>query len=424
MGVQDAQDVDIKMNILFIGKIPPIEGGESVSGFNHILALASKGYKIHVVTNADEVEFNFRQSFTSEDYDYFCTLLGSNIILHNTHSIKKHFHIPYSHSYFSKLFGLGSKVIVDNPIDLIIGWYFEPYGLLASILSKIHNIKSTIYHAGSDLSRLSTHPDLFLAYEWMVNNGNTIMSKPSSRESLISSFNFNNDKIQIDKGNKLPNYFKKPPKFDLKEYLELSNTHYSKQLNKFPDLLSAIIKMNSKSLDIENFTIGIYGKISSNKGTSELIKALSRLSEICKFNFISVSGGREFNLLSYYESILSHRKLSENSYILPFIPHWRIPGFIKKCDVVVFLENDFPIKIHRPQIPLEVLSQGTCLFLSKDILENLSYKKLMIDQKNFICIDKVTQDNLFDKLKDAIEDKKKISIIGGHGKSIITFLNG
>ena len=34
------------MEILFIGKIPPIEGGESVSGFNHILNLAEQGHKI------------------------------------------------------------------------------------------------------------------------------------------------------------------------------------------------------------------------------------------------------------------------------------------------------------------------------------------------------------------------------------------
>src|SRR5690606_19172988 len=126
------------------------------------------------------------------------------------------------------------------------------------------------------------------------------------------------------------------------------------------------------------------------------------------------SGGTINSLVKYYDRILSSEYLSENTWVLPFIPHWRISSFIKSCDLICFLENNFPIKIHRPQVPFEVLSQGTCLLLSKDILDNLTYKSLLIDRVNFICIDKVNDQNIGRQIEFAISNREKIKVIGGH----------
>ncbi len=412
------------MEILFIGKIPPIEGGESVSGFNHILNLAEQGHKIHVVTNADEVEENFRQMFSNKDFDFFKELLGTNIFINNTTSMKGYFHIPFSNAYFSKLFGIATKTIEDNKIDKIIGWYFEPYSLLSSILGKLYNIEVEIYHAGSDLSRLSNHPNLFQAYKWMTKNVASVFSKPSSVNVLQEKFNVEKGKIKIDKLSKSPKYFNSIIPFHISEYCLLSGNVYNNILKNSNDLLQTINNLNTKKLNNKLITIGIYGKISSNKGNEELLAALETIAKDgYEFNFISISGGTTENLINYYQKIINYKHLSKNTWVLPFIPHWRIPSFIQSCDIVCFLENNFPIKIHRPQIPFEVFSQGTCLLLSKDIFNNLSYKSLLIDKVNFICVDIVNEQTITTQIKFALQNKEKLKVIGGHGKSISYYLN-
>src|ERR1044072_2169634 len=55
------------MNICFICKYPPIQGGVSMHGYWAARGLAQKGHKVFVVTNADEVEQTFRIHLTKED---------------------------------------------------------------------------------------------------------------------------------------------------------------------------------------------------------------------------------------------------------------------------------------------------------------------------------------------------------------------
>src|SRR4029453_750253 len=59
------------------------------------------------------------------------------------------------------------------------------------------------------------------------------------------------------------------------------------------------------------------------------------------------------------------------------IPHWRVPEFLRGCLAVCCLEHDFPIGIHSPIIPREVLMAGTCLVGSTEVIRKLpSYDRL------------------------------------------------
>ena len=48
------------MKLCMIGKYPPIQGGVSRENFWQTYTLAQAGFDVHVVTNAQEVENEFR----------------------------------------------------------------------------------------------------------------------------------------------------------------------------------------------------------------------------------------------------------------------------------------------------------------------------------------------------------------------------
>ncbi|MBI2654760.1 hypothetical protein HYX02_08215 [Candidatus Woesearchaeota archaeon] len=49
------------MNLLFISKYPPIEGGVSAQTYWLAKALGEKGHKVYVVSNCWEVEQRYRE---------------------------------------------------------------------------------------------------------------------------------------------------------------------------------------------------------------------------------------------------------------------------------------------------------------------------------------------------------------------------
>ena len=114
-------------------------------------------------------------------------------------------------------------------------------------------------------------------------------------------------------------------------------------------------------------TIGMYGKPGKVKGTPNLVDALCSLQEQGKkFNLIflcGVSGDGPAQLRDY----IWDRGVNHRTYMLPFLPHWLVPGFLRACTAVCVLENRFPIAIHQPATALEVLACGTCLVLSEEI---------------------------------------------------------
>jgi len=50
--------------------------------------------------------------------------------------------------------------------------------------------------------------------------------------------------------------------------------------------------------------------------------------------------------------------IAERTLILPFLPNWRVPEFIRACTAVCFLERGFRVAIHAPMVAREVLACG------------------------------------------------------------------
>src|SRR5689334_16148122 len=122
------------MRILIVGKMPPIEGGVSASTYWAARDLASRGHTVHIVSNAEEVEPGFRQVLLDEDRAFMASA-GDRLHVHVTDGADGISYTPWSNPYASKLFGLAARTIEAHGCDLVFGWYFEPYALVAAMVA-------------------------------------------------------------------------------------------------------------------------------------------------------------------------------------------------------------------------------------------------------------------------------------------------
>jgi hypothetical protein len=165
-------------------------------------------------------------------------------------------------------------------------------------------------------------------------------------------------------------------------------------------------------------TIGIYGKVGVTKGSFDLLQALAILQrEGLEFNFLTLTQGRSFEP---FAAAIRELGLTNRSWILPFIPNWRVPSFIRTCTAVCFLERDFPVTIHTPTIAQEILLAGGCLVLSGEIARKQHYRNAMVDGENLLIVaDPRDVNDLAAKLRQVIVAPDAAREIGLRGRSLV-----
>ncbi|WP_079212857.1 glycosyltransferase [Brucella pituitosa] len=123
--------------------------------------------------------------------------------------------------------------------------------------------------------------------------------------------------------------------------------------------------------------IGIYGKAGRYKGTFELLQALQNLADYgLQFRFVITLVGWRDTLSKVIETIASSA-LRQRTRILPPLPLWKIPEYLVNCDIVAFLENNFPIQSHTPRVPLEIISSGKTLLITREQCEQIGLTSVL-----------------------------------------------
>lgn len=213
------------MRILLLGKFPPIQGGVSAQTYTTALELARQGHIVDVVTNSSEVELSCRQLLTKDDQQY---LKVEGMVVHYTEPLLDFSYIPWANPYSSKLFGICASLLSEYQFDLIVGWYFEPYGLCAAQLSSIFSVPLLLRHAGSDLGRLAQHPNLYSAYSWMLKQADGIVTSRMNSESLsaLKSLGAYECKFLPLRASRLAPHFTKGPSFLSEEILGAAKRRY------------------------------------------------------------------------------------------------------------------------------------------------------------------------------------------------------
>ena len=98
------------MNLLYIGKYPPLEGGVGAAAFWRIKELRTRGYNIDILTAKNKSEI-YVSEFNTDDQKYH--LIQS----------KSCWHIPYSPLLLERMVSYGLKLVSNNKFDCIEGNY-------------------------------------------------------------------------------------------------------------------------------------------------------------------------------------------------------------------------------------------------------------------------------------------------------------
>ncbi|QDP94814.1 glycosyltransferase [Microlunatus elymi] len=370
------------VRIGIIGKVPPIEGGVSRSTFWEALATAEIGYATTVVTNASEVEQEYRSSHLGQ--------MPTNPLLsiHSTVTPAAALrHIPRSNPFVSKLVGLALTQFERSRPEFIHAHYLEPYGVAAMVVSKLLEIPYGVRHAGSDVGRLYNRaPELRGVYERVFADASYIIASARVKRALIH--------LGID-----PDAFLNSPPDCLNDnYFRPSGQTLdfsARRAGLDPGSIHARLNADSR-FDESAPTLGVYGKVGEFKGSFDLVEGLRRMRS-ARYNLVVLSSGPPV-ALEQMHARATELGVAGNITWIPFIPHWEIPQFIRGCTAVAFLERNFPIAIHRPGIMREVMACGRPLVVSQEVAA-----KAPVEGEPYLVVDPTQPEELAAALDTALE---------------------
>ncbi|GAA1852276.1 glycosyltransferase [Asanoa iriomotensis] len=365
------------MRICAVVKYPPIEGGVSALSYRVVMALGAAGHQVSVVTNADEVEDDYRMWMRPEDRARLEASFpgGGSVSLVPTSGLGRKFaaYIPASKPFVTKLASLATEEIRRIDADVVYSYYLEPYGLAAHLAAQWTGVPHVVQHAGSDRTRLMAHPELSLAYREVLRRADLVVARPGTIEG------FGVDPARVT--NLGPRRLASFPQADTPA-LDIDATIAELAAAGHPWVT------NTDPLPKDRATFGIYGKVSQFKGSYDLVDALAKCRAAGhSFNLVVMAGGM------WRERFLEaarHAGLGDRTWTLPFLPHWRVPEFLRSLTAACFLERRFPIAIHTPGVPAEVLTVGTCLVMSREIAEKQRFRDELQQGRNCYVVEDPT----------------------------------
>jgi glycosyltransferase involved in cell wall biosynthesis len=380
-------------------------------------ALAENGIGVHVVTNATEVEEEFRIydiARCAPEPDLFTSLppVPNNLTVHTTEFDVGQSYVPWANPFVTKLASKAADIVSKYDCDLIHAFYLEPYGVAAHMVSKWTNIPYGLQHAGTDIGRLYPNQQLTHSYRHIIREADYLILSPQMRNLANQS--------SIDIGRIYPLPAAPPPRDYFNPQARPLNIQNSLSIirESFPQaslLADIFASFAVKDFNPKHPTIGIYGKLGERKGWRELIPALGLLKQSgIDFNFVVLGQGQRDNLRDFRSTVSAHG-LVDRTYLLPFIPHWHVPHYIKACDIICVLENRFPIRFHTPSIPQEVVACGTCLLMSSEIAAKQLFKGKVASGENCFVVEPTDLTSLVSTLSQAIQDPEKLRKIGFRG---------
>lgn len=157
------------MNVLFIGKYPPIQGGTATAAYWRHNELKMRGVHFEVITTISPgSEYCIDYNFTNEH-------------LHLLFD-KTPWHIPYSQLFSEQLVSKALELASNQSFDLVEGNYLLPYGFAAYVVSKIINKPLILRHAGSDLYRVTNNKMFLALLKEMALHARLIITNYESKE--------------------------------------------------------------------------------------------------------------------------------------------------------------------------------------------------------------------------------------------------
>jgi glycosyltransferase involved in cell wall biosynthesis len=396
------------LRICVIGKYPPIQGGVSMRTYWTAHGLAARGHEVHVVTNAKEVRPPFRMHMRAKDWKRCEASYGTgSVTVHWTDPADdSQFHIPMASPFVSKLAAVAAQAHAERPFDVILSYYMEPYGVAGHLAAQMAGVPHVVRMAGSDAGRLWHHPQFEPLYDHVLRSADIVIAVGTVAERAIRR-GVDPGRIASAGGFAVPEelFTPKGPKLDL--------ARMRKEVAADPDL---------RDLQWGGFTggrpyFGVYGKLGENKGSFALLVAMGRLKRAgLKFGLVALAHGTA-EIDASFRARASKLGLAGHILQLPFLPHWRVPEFLRGCVAVCCLEQDFPIRFHTPIIAMEVLLCGACLVGSTEIIRKLPGSGRLPDGYGCVAIENVNDiAALSARLAAILKDPAPAAAVGARGR--------
>lgn len=349
------------MNILLIGKFPPIEGGVSSQSYWLAHDLAKRGHRISVVTDARNVAENFRVHMRPDDWERCTAQYGQGSVEVHWADEPDGDQRPgrADNPTVTQLVSAARSLAEITDFDVIVSYYLQPYGVAGHLVAAETGLPHIVKTAGSDVGRLWKGPQHKPDFDKVFLAAAAIVTSSAVRDDLID--------LGVDSR-----------RISHSTAMTVPTEVFSPAGNVLNDV---------ENLRLELHYFGIYGKISEKKGVFALLEAIAKLA---------AHGLPAGGLLMVQGTDDAERALSDKIRDLgiedriarvPFLPHWRVPEFIRRCFAVCSLEQDFPITFHRPLVAREILACGGCLIASTEILGKLPVPERLVDGFNCVAIE-------------------------------------
>ena len=402
------------MRICLIGKFPPIQGGVSMRTYWAAHALAARGHEVHVVTNAKEVQPPFRMHMREQDWQRCeATYGGGAVTVYWTDPVdRSQAYIPMASPFVSKLAGIALRLHAEHPFDVIHSFYLEPYGVAGHLVAQMTGVPHVTRTAGSDAGRLWRHPQLEPLYDQVFQSAAGVIAGKAAASRAVQR-GVDADRIAFAGGVVVPEGVFTPvgPSLDL--------AALRAEVAFDPDLSNLL--WGEFAGDRPYF--GVYGKLGESKGSFSLLAALRRIRDAgLNVGLVALAHGPP----AVEERFRAHARdfgLADRILQLPFLPHWRVPEFIRGCLAVCCLEQDFPIRFHSPIIPREVLLCGTCLVASTEVIRKLPGHSQLPHGFGCIAVEDVNDGGALSKqLAAIVEDPAPALDVGARGREFARLL--
>jgi glycosyltransferase involved in cell wall biosynthesis len=347
------------VRICAVVKYPPIQGGVSAQSYWLCRALAEKGHDVTVVTNAAEVEPGYRIWLEAADLGLLQGRFPGggrlDVVWTSPWDEGRWHHIPAGNPASERLASLAAETVRRRGSDLILSYYLQPYGIAAAYASRVTGVPFVTRHAGSDRYALMKNPELGPVYRQVLREAGGIIANGDT----LAGFGIPAARL-IDG--------------PAVSFMPESFAPYGTALG----IQAAIDRMaglgcpaitSRAPLDAGRPILGQYGKVGRPKGTMALLEAVAAMRPGRRPAIVMMGGGI---LMPRVRQAIDSLGLAGDVWTLPFLPHWRVPEFIRACDVIAVLEHGFPIPQHGPSLMREVLACGVPVLASGEVTGKLA----------------------------------------------------
>ncbi|HLK84749.1 MAG TPA: glycosyltransferase [Xanthobacteraceae bacterium] len=402
------------MRIGLIGKFPPIQGGVSMRTYWAAHVLAARGHEVRVVTNAKEVRPPFRMHMREQDWQRCeASYSEGSVTVHWTDPVdRSQSYIPMASPFVSKLAGIALRLHSERPFDVIHSFYLEPYGVAGHLVAQITGVPHVVRTAGSDAGHLWRHPQLEALYDHVLRSAAGVIAGKAVAVRAIQR-GVDPDRIAFAGGVVVPEDVFTPigPRLDL--------AALRREVAADPDLSDLCWGEFSGGRPY----FGVYGKLGESKGSFALLAAMQRLKrDGLEVGLVALAHGPPA-VEERFRAQAREFGLADRILQLPFLPHWRVPEFIRGCLAVCCLEQGFPIQFHSPIMPREVLLCGTCLVAATEVIRKLPGYSQLPHGFGCVAVEDVNDvDTLSKHLAAIVEDPAPASDIGARGREFASSL--